>query len=600
MIRTTPEPAEALTATAAGGLPGHRLRFGLPQILLLSALGVLVIAIAYAAGRSGRSWAEPLYWCGDVLVFLPLAVWVLAPGTPHKAGAVVAQAAFQAFVRWMYSPAMFEFPDELQHRRTAEDILHHHALFTPSTALPVSPQFPGLEEITTGLMSVTGLGLHPAGVLVVSIAHVALSAAIFLVVCNFVSERIAAAAALIFAVNPQHAFFNGLFVYEAVAFVFMGVALMVALRPVFRSRVELPLALVCLAAVAVTHHVTSAVTVLVFLGLGLALCVTRDTRAKGVRLLGLGGAGAAMLAAWIVFVAPATYSYLSGPVSSVISGFLNEGSVKGRNELVHHASPLTTAATLVGTGTMAVLVIAGFVLAWRRQVDPLVRIFGVAALGFFAVLGIRVLASDGAELSGRLLTYEYLFAGVAAAITVTGAWAKRRPWGAVVGVVAVVAVFIGNATSGWPAPYEVVPGKFHVDAFESGVTPAGVQAAKWIGANLPPHATVACDRTTCSLVGGYGTQDARADIPALFYAPAFDEPTEALIPDNGVDYVVTDDRLGSQQPITGRYFDQETAAQKRAIPFPRAALEKFAHVRRVDRVYDGGPVVIYDVRRLDG
>lgn len=574
--------------------------------LLLSADGVLIVSLAYAAARSGQAWAPVAYWVGHLLTFIPLASYVLSPKTPSKWVAIVGVALSQSLTTWMYSPLMFKFPDELQHQRTALDIVQYHSLFRANLALPVSPRFPGLEEITTCLMALTRLNLFTAGQIVAGLAHITLVAGILILMRRVARDDwVAAVAALIFAISPQDEFFNALWIYEVPALTLMALALIGATR---RGSVASTLtAILGLAAVTVTHHVTAAITALTLLALGAGMVLQGGPRADrsveradGLRLLALGAIGAVFAATWLIFVAPITYQYLGGPVGNVIAGFLNAGSVSGKAPVGGVGeSALTLGATAVGTGAMAILVLAGVRVACRRGVDALTRTFAVLGLAFFGLLGVRFLSADGAELLGRLLTYEYLFVCVAAALSLTQLRGRRPRLTATLGLVAVALIFVGNSTSGWPAPYEFVPGPFKVDAFESGVTPAGVQAARWIGKHVPPRATVACDHTMCSLVGGYGPQRALDNWPALYYATRMDARTWREISLAGVDYVVVDMRLSAQRPVTGYYFEHESPGELAATPFPLGPLEKFNGAVGLDRVFDNGDIVIYRVRRAD-
>lgn len=568
--------------------------------LVASAVGVFVVSLAYAAGREGHGWAEVAYWVGHLLTFIPLAVYVLRRRTPSKWLVLLWIGISQALIQWMYSPLMFKFSDELQHRLTALDIIRYHALFHVNPALPASPRFPGLEEITTSLMSISGLSLFAAGQIVAGAAHIAVALGIFVFFRRVTGDdRLAAVSALLFEISPQNPFFNGFWAYETPALLFMVVALIGATR-----RGSVPgfvTAVICLAAATVTHHVTAIVTALTLLAVGAGVAAQTRSWRRGIRPFALGAIGATMAAAWLVFVAPATYEYLAGPVGDVISGFLNAGSVSGKVPVGGApATPLTTAATLVGTGVMAVLVMAGVATALHRAHDVLVRTFAVLGLGFFGLLGVRVLAADGAELLGRLLTFEYLFASIAAALVLTRPRTRGRRSILVLTLLAMTLVFVGNTTSGWPAPYEIVPGRFKVDAFESGVDPADVAAARWVAANVPHKATVACDFMMCSLVGGYGTQSAISGPADLFYASSFNAATRSLISERGVQYVIVDRRIYSQRSLGHDYFDDETAEQQAHSPIPSEGLTKFLRNPHIDRIYDNGPVSVYDVKGLTG
>jgi hypothetical protein len=148
-----------------------------------------------------------------------------------------------------------------------------------------------------------------------------------------------------------------------------------------------------------------------------------------------------------------------------------------------------------------------------------------------------------------------------------------------------------------------VPGQFKVDGFESGVDPAGVQAARWVASNLPRSAQLACDWGACYLVNGYGSQTAYANVPGLFYSCSFDRSIRRLLSERGIQYVLVDRRIASQRPVRPsghEYFDNETPAQEAMTPVPRCGLDKFDRDPRVRRLYDGGPFAVYDVRGVPG
>ena len=66
-----------------------------------------------------------------------------------------------------------------------------------------------------------------------------------------------------------------------------------------------------------------------------------------------------------------------------------------------------------------------------------------------------------------------------------------------------------------------------------------------------------------------------------------------------IDYLVVDLRISQSLPTLGVYIETgEYEGRGRTEPVPAAALEKFAAVPGVDRIYDSGTVQIYDVRRL--
>ena len=91
--RTTParcavggsaQPARSLIdplPLAAGASWGR-----LPALSLLSALGLLLVALANNGARVGAAWADVLFWAGLLLLFVPPAVRLIAPAPSAPSG----------------------------------------------------------------------------------------------------------------------------------------------------------------------------------------------------------------------------------------------------------------------------------------------------------------------------------------------------------------------------------------------------------------------------------------------------------------------------------------------------------------------------------
>jgi hypothetical protein len=88
-----------------------------PWVLLVSSAGVLLVAQAYAGGRSGAGWAQAAYWAAQVLVFAPVLLRLVSRATSvvEAYTLVIGLAVNQYLLKWLYSPEQLRFPDELQH-----------------------------------------------------------------------------------------------------------------------------------------------------------------------------------------------------------------------------------------------------------------------------------------------------------------------------------------------------------------------------------------------------------------------------------------------------------------------------------------------------
>ena len=157
-------------------------------------------------------------------------------------------------------------------------------------------------------------------------------------------------------------------------------------------------------------------------------------------------------------------------------------------------------------------------------------------------------------------------------------------------------VFVGGITSGWPPFWERLPGPYKVSAFERSVEPEGIAAAQWTLVHLGPGNRFAADFTNYTLLGTYGDQDVVRNVADVYYSPVFGPAQVTQLADAGVQYLLVDLRLSTQLPAGGSYFPDDPQKDRHSTPIPRRDLTKFNSVPGIDRIYDSGDIVIYDVQ----
>ncbi|MEJ7696260.1 MAG: hypothetical protein WKF78_06495 [Candidatus Limnocylindrales bacterium] len=141
----------------------------LPLISVIASAGLVLVAIGDGLGRADLSGADLAFWAGITLIVLPVAVRLLDPSTDRDERlALLALMAIALYiVKVMHSPAAFSLYDEIQHLRTADDIIVSGRLYGDNPLLLVSPLYPGLEIATTTLTTATGTSPFEAGVVIV-------------------------------------------------------------------------------------------------------------------------------------------------------------------------------------------------------------------------------------------------------------------------------------------------------------------------------------------------------------------------------------------------------------------------------------------------
>ncbi len=598
--------------------------FALAGLIVTTATGVLLVAIAYHGARLNRSWADALFWVGLLVVFLPVAFRLTGrqASRDERMWLVIVVGLGLYAVKVLLEPNAFGLHDELGQFRSAVDIVRTGRLYTKNPVVPAYSFYPGLVSATAALSRFSGLGIFTSGVVILAVARVLLVGGLFLLVERVSdSPRIAGLAVLVYAANPNFVFFDSQFSYESLA-LGLGVLILWSLSRTFDGRSQrwgpLIVAAVLDASLILTHHLTSYVVCLVVLVWALfELVRRRSVREAGPPLL-LAGLAAAATAAYAVWSWPETESDIGGSITSSINGLVNV--VTGQTAVRHpysgaagYTNPLIE--QIVGIASVALLLVAlpwGLYALWRRRPSSGgLLILGLCGVLYPLTLALR-LTSAGSETSNR--ASEFVFVGLGAMLAVAfvarlGSRAASRrisslPWrlGATLylGV-----VFAGGITVGNPL-YELLPGSFQVAASNRSVDSEGVLAARW-ASRLGVGQAVLGDENDEVLASAYtrlkpvrGTF-AGTGIGELFTSPRLGPLERLLIRYFKLRYLIVDTRDSTALPADGHYFEGGDPRSAYKHPIALRSLTKFSSERCVEQLFASDHVEIFDTQRiLDG
>ena len=592
-----------------------------PMTLAASATGVLIVAFAYAGGRSGASWSTTAFWIGQFVVFAPVAARCFfgrLAGSTESFVLVVGLAVMQYMQKWLYSPDQFKFPDELQHWHAATILVESGRLFQPNRSLPVAVHFPGLEVMTSAVVGLTGLSVTQAGLIIAGVAHLAFIAALFATIRRAGgSPEIAGAACIIYATALHYVFFDSMFIYQTAALPFMMLAIWASRlwRP--RDRANWPAAVLivfCMVATTASHHVTAGALVGTLALIGVVEVIFARPRRWATLVMAAGAA--VIVAIWFVAVAPEVFSYLDAPLRGMVSGL--EGLLGGGNSSGSGASGQAApfwqlAVQALGLLALLLLLIRASLAIWRApgRLDPWQIALLVGSFVFFASTGARFLGARGPELAGRASTFAYIPISIVAAGVLVG-W-RPRPRGPrllqldrirlnlrvppiVHGTAIALLLMLGARVGGWPPVWDALPGPYLASGYERAVDRQGVSAAIWARNWLGTDRRVAADLTGVTLISTYGRQDPVGEASQLFYDTTWKLSDELLLQTLGIDYLWVDTRLTTQVPVSGSYFPVDPQNGKHLAPMPAADIAKFDGVAGINRYYDNGSIRIYDMR----
>jgi hypothetical protein len=575
---------------------------------LTTCVGAILIAMGDFQARRGLEPSESFFWIGLLVILVPiaLALWSPRPTRPQRIGLVLLLGLGLQSVKVLYNTDRMAFYDEFSHLRTAMDISITGHLFGGNPLQPVSAFYPGLEALTSVFADLSGVTLTQAGTVVIVIARIILMLALFMLFERASrSHRIAGAAVMLYAANPGFVFFDAQFSYESLALplAVVAAALLVARTASHRriSRDRVLLSAVAIAAVVVTHHVTSIALVGLLVGWVLVGRLHRHPNAKERLPVRPAFFAVAAITGWVVLIAPLTISYIAphliGGVQQAIQLLFGEST--GRT-LFEDAAGTTAPLTerIAGFLSVVLILVALPIALWSvRRTHGRSQIavtLAFVALGYPASLGLR-LTSAGAEAAGRLS--EFVFIGVAFVIAVWGIRLTLGRMHAIGGrllTIASTAVFIGGVVVGF-APWERLPFPYRPAADSRSFDPESLSVADWTATVLGSNHVFIADRTNKQLLGTYGHQDPAYDYPALvvLFATVFDDAERQTLATDRIEYALTDRRLNLITPLVGIYVGRDGSVVR--TPLDPLAFMKFDSLPAANRIFDSGDIQIFDL-----
>jgi hypothetical protein len=598
---------------AAGKDVGYPVAFAL--IALVSSAGTLAVATAYAAGRENWPYLSTLYWPGEVLVFVPIALGAYSRRLTGPAGGfalVLLLFVQQTLLFRLYSPLELKFPDELQHWRGTVNLVQSGRLNTPNYSLPVAVHYPGLEALGGAVSSSTGLSVTATAFIVAALLRLLLVCAMYVLFVRLTSDsQVATVACVIYAANPHYLFFDAMYLYQTLALPFLLIAVwaMRLLRSPRGAAGGWAMLFMAIAVVTVSHHITSFAMVALFGALAAAGLLRRRPDRDWRPMIAWLVATAAVVA-WVLLVARDVVGYLTPTLDQLgangvdlLHGQLGSTTPGAAPLIVPVGERIVTIGSLI---ILALLALYGSRELWRgRQAEPwTVPLIGGACL-IFALGVLRLVSSDGAELSGRASTFVYFPLALVAAIALRdmrrrhmrrhmrrgAALLPAAVWAATAAV-----IVTGGLASGWPPIWDRLPGPYLVSGFERSVDPEDVAAAEWTLSALGPGNRWAEDFNAYNLLSTLGDQNTVRAVAVLFDGRGADAAARALVKQQDIEYLAVDLRDSMQLPATGAYFPVDPNAGLYRSPLSLSDLKAPGRVRGVSRIYDSGDILFYDLR----
>jgi hypothetical protein len=589
----------------------------LPLVGIVSAGGLLLIAVADLMSRRSITGAPILFWVGLVLLLAPATLRLLGVGATRgeRFGLVLIVALGLQLLKLAWSPYAFNLPDELTHQANVNAILRTGQLFSPNTIIPVTPLYPGLPALTAALCSLSGLNVFQAGLAVSFLARLVLMLALFLSVERLTrSSRAAGLAALLYTAHPNFLFYGAEFGYETLALALAAMVLFMMLaRPDAQGKAEwfgFTLAAgLSIVAVVATHHVTSYALVVALFGAAVLSLFMRQPLARGP--LDLAVLALVTCTAWVVLVAGPTLGYLSFVLGGAgLDAVRLFGAGAAGRQLFQSTSGSVAAPLwerIVGLGSQ-VLIAFGLLFGvkgiWRRRNNPYLLLLAIAGLLYLPVQALRLTAA-GWETANR--SSEFLFFGVAFIIALWLAELRLPPSSrqasrALQGVYCIL-ILCGGVIVGWPSDLRLPPPWLLASADGREIEPQGVALGRWAEQVLGPDRAIAADRSNALVLLAYGNErpitGEAGGVHSMLATQYFDQSVVESLTTVGAQYAVVDRRPVSWDHLVGQFPPGGLDRASQPELADPAEYQKFDDQPNISRIFDSGSILVYDTRRVN-
>lgn len=599
----------------------HTIVLGwLPKLVMTNMVGLFSVAYAYTAARRGATGADIFFWLGLLIIFVPAIVRLISPATSRfeRISLLCVVGISFYLVRVMYSPLNFSGYDEFLHWRTADDIARSTHLFSTNALLPVSPDYPGLEIVTNELSRLSGLSIFHSGIIVIGVARLVMILSLFMLneqILN--SARIAGIATIIYMTNPHFLTFDAQFAYESLALpLALFMMSVMAYHEVLKGRLRwLGLAAwITLAAVVVTHHVTDFIFDGFLVLWAVLYTFLHRTFILQSRVAKIALFGVFITVAYVFLIARPVMEYLSSFFSSAL-GELVQVATQSRSArqlfVAYGGQPAPPWERAVALSSIALILLClpfGLLCLWQRyRRNVLAYMLGIVSL-LYPVSQVFRFTVSGGEISDRFTSFVFISISFVLAIFITQFWPTRwlnlKQTSLITCALSVV--FLGGVIVGVGPPWAILPGSYLVSADQRSIDPEGIQAAQWAHSDLGPNNRIGTDRINSILMGTYGDErivtgvvDNNVDLSPVFLSSRLGPSDLTVLRRAQVRYLVVDLRFAYGLPQLGYYYQPyEFDAYHRIAPVDLAALTKFDTIPQINRVFDSGDIVIYDIGGL--
>lgn len=613
-------------------------------LTLFLSIGVWLLGWTYFIAYNG-SFYNSIFWASVITIGLAIFLIIIDKDISEKYK-IVCLFVFGAIIyilNVLPSTIHFHFNDELVTFETTKQLYENYRLNNITTHFDLPKYYPGLSLLAVNLKHVTNLDFFAVTRILIGLVHsfVPVFLYMFLKKVSF-SGRIASIGTFIYATNPLYVYFHSQYSYESLG-IFFGIFFLyvVAKKSFGENSVAYPIIImVILAALTITHHLSS-LMIFLFIIL-LAFAVRYSEKGENYQRSfyrsfhdNITALTFTFIFTWMTYMAVMAAGYLYNHFTEYYKKIF-ELSLFGGSKIGITSASLDTAGlpkyewvidSRIYAPLLVFLSIMGIIIRKYENgnknkngklVGPNPYLNTMIIYGpILYILSLGFILTSGQELALRSWGFLYIGLSLMCAMTIDKLldWNRSDDWrlanflmlnarytiqvAKFSAVIMIMLILIGGISTG-DKPIHRVPDLLSPKVLGSGSMTTDVfRSADWFEYNFGRHNNMLGDATTSSVFTYYATQN--ADIQnswQIFFPPIMNNNISNFIKYYKIGYTIVDNRITKSIVEGGfygyveqsEYYDKGYGSK---TPLPNMNIEKFEYSKNMVNIYNNGNINIY-------
>jgi hypothetical protein len=568
--------------------------FKLKIIFIAWMIGAFLVSLTYLLLHTKLVFYDLIFWTGIILSGITTFIVISSDEKIYTKLCFLFLFGLVLYIpHVLSSPNHFHIYDEMNHYQSSS-LVYESGNPNVNSAFALSKYYPTLEILIAFFKNITGDSIFASGLIIVSIIHSLAIIFLYFFLRNICSAKIASIGAFVYFFNSGYTYTDTYVSYESIGFPLLVICLF-AISYNYGNKIRFMfIQYILIFGLVATHHFSS---YMLLLFLVILLFLKRKEDHDDIYRLTI--FTAALIFAWVTYVAPKTLNYYYDILHTSSKGVIGLMLFKERVSEVLSSSFLDVPyyelfiRRYLYVPLILILILIGiYYLKNKKKLDAYALTMIIfSTLFFISLIGTM---TSSFEIS-RFSTFGFI--GVSLFIGASINKFNKKIFLRFLAIILVILLLIGGVSLGTSSPYR---GSYsnNIRVGQSTITADSISSATWSETYAGRYNTFASDQATGAVLEYYGMQRVITNWE-IFYPPTVDKSVLYHLRYNNASYLATDIRITKFISELRYYFNIDelylNESYGRTKPFPENLIKKFDNNEMFLKIYDNGNINIYNI-----